>query len=128
MSMSAVITSGRAIAIAALACAGAAIAPMTAEAAAAAPASPAAYECTAGYVCFYQGSNGTGRRCQYSQNNPKANEICSWGLVNPKSISNRTTKKVTYYTEQDYDNKIGSTTAGNSGNLAGNYTVRSLKF
>ncbi|MDT8914670.1 peptidase inhibitor family I36 protein [Amycolatopsis sp. PS_44_ISF1] len=127
MVVSAIIKSGRATAVAALTCAGVAITPVMAHAAVA-PAAPAAYECTAGYVCFYQGSNGTGKRCQYSQNNPKANEICSWGLVNPKSISNRTTKKVTYYTEQNYNTKIGSTTAGNSGNLAGNYTVRSLKF
>ncbi|MBP2472446.1 hypothetical protein JOF53_001318 [Crossiella equi] len=104
---------------------------VAAPSAAAAPvntASIAAWECTPGYVCFYEGANGTGKRCQFSQNQTRANELCSWGLVNPKSISNRSTKKVTYYHEHNYGRRIGSTTAGNSGNLAGNYTVRSLHF
>lgn len=96
-------------------------------AASAAPV-PAPWDCSDHYICFYRDSDGRGERCQYSQSNARANEICSWGLVNPKSVRNRSNDRVHYYREHNYEGRIGSTVAGDQGNLAGDYTIRSLWF
>jgi hypothetical protein len=96
-------------------------------AASAAPTA-AAWDCSDNYICFYEGADGTGKKCQYSKSHRKANEICSWGLVKPHSVRNRSNDRVHYYAEHDFDKRIGSTVAGDQGNLAGTYTIRSIKF
>jgi hypothetical protein len=91
----------------------------------------AAYDCSAGYICFYTGRNGTGRRCMYSMSNPSPHDICSWSLNKPNSVRNRTKYRVHYYTRSASPcspGRIGSTLAGNRGNLAGDYNIRCLRF
>ncbi|MFD1147022.1 peptidase inhibitor family I36 protein [Saccharothrix hoggarensis] len=105
-------------------CAAATVAP----AATATASTGAAWDCTDNYICFFKGADGTGERCQYSKSHPRANEICSWGLVNAHSVRNRSNDRVHYYAEHNYRSRIGSTVAGDQGNLAGTYTIRSLKF
>lgn len=113
---------GRLAGVLAVAAVGSAV--VAAPVASAAPA----WECSANYICFYVGSDGTGKRCQYSQSNAQADEECSWGLVKPRSVRNRSDNRVHYYAQHDFEDRIGSTVAGDQGNLAGTYTIRSLKF
>ncbi|WP_158852792.1 peptidase inhibitor family I36 protein [Saccharothrix deserti] len=96
--------------------------------AASASATAAAWDCSDNFICFYQEADGKGKKCQYSKNHPRANEICSWGLVNAHSVRNLSNDRVHYCAEHNYKSRIGSTVAGDQGNLAGTYTIRSLKF
>ncbi|MGW4029300.1 peptidase inhibitor family I36 protein [Streptomyces sp. NPDC004838] len=97
--------------------------------AAAAGVSVAAYsDCRAGYICFWSERNGTGQRCQWSENAPNARPMCSWmnSGTNARSVYNRTGSRFHYYHRANYVDRIGSTVAGDSGNLAGTYTIGSL--
>lgn len=40
---------------------------------------------------------------------------------------NATGHRVQYYTQTNYNARVGSTPAGNGGNLQGNYQIRSFK-
>lgn len=89
-----------------------------------------AYSCSAGYFCIYNGWNGTGDRCQWSQ--PKVSNTandCSWirkgWLV--RSVYNRTNHRVQYYTQDNYNHRVGSTPAGGRGDLEGTYQIRSFQ-
>ncbi|WP_447008297.1 peptidase inhibitor family I36 protein [Saccharothrix isguenensis] len=93
-----------------------------------AASTPAAWSCSANYICFYTGSDGGGKRCQYSQSNAQADEICSWHLDKPRSVWNRSDSRVHYYAKHDFKDRIGSTAPGDRGNLAGTYNIRSIKF
>lgn len=85
-------------------------------------------DCASGYACFWTGSGGAGNRCAWSSNSSNAS-ACSWSsTTNVRSIYNRTSSAIIYYTGTNYTNRIGCTRPGVSGNLAGNYKVRSLQF
>ncbi|GGV36852.1 peptidase inhibitor family I36 protein [Streptomyces spectabilis] len=91
--------------------------------------SPAGYDnCPAGYICFYSEKDGNGQKCQWSASNTNTRPMCSWMRdgTNTRSVYNRTNSRFHYYHNANYVNRIGSTTAGNRGNLAGTYTIGSL--
>lgn len=90
----------------------------------------AAYDCSPEYFCIYDGWNGTGHRCQWSQSKVSntAND-CSWirsgALV--RSVYNRTDHRVQYYTHDNYNHRVGSTPSGGKGSLEGTYQIRSFQ-
>lgn len=89
-----------------------------------------AYSCSAGYFCIYNGWSGSGERCQWSQSSVSntAND-CSWiqrgWLV--RSVYNRTNHRVQYYTQDNYNHRVGSTPSGGRGSLEGTYQIRSFQ-
>ncbi|MYR30080.1 MULTISPECIES: peptidase inhibitor family I36 protein [unclassified Streptomyces] len=92
--------------------------------------SPAAYSCSPGYFCVYDGWNGTGTRCQWSQSKlANTADNCSFIQrgANVRSVFNRTGHRVQYYTQTNYKNRVGSTPKNGKGNLQGNYQIRSFK-
>ncbi|MEV0316958.1 peptidase inhibitor family I36 protein [Streptomyces sp. NPDC050658] len=99
-------------------------------AAPAAPPAPAAYNCSNGYFCIYSGWNGTGERCAWaSTQRPNTADSCGFiqrGL-NVLSVANSTSQRKQYYKGTNYHDRVGSTTAGDAGNLQGNYQIRSFK-
>ncbi|WP_221348101.1 peptidase inhibitor family I36 protein [Streptomyces beigongshangae] len=107
---------------------------LTGPAATAAPAASgnrAAYNnCPSGYFCIYSDWNGGGTRCQWSQAN-KANTADDCSFIqrgqNVRSVWNKTGHRVQYYTQTNYNSRVGSTPAGNGGNLQGNYQIRSFR-
>ncbi|MFD7336099.1 peptidase inhibitor family I36 protein [Streptomyces violascens] len=102
----------------------------TATAAPAAPARAAAYNCSPGYFCIYSDWNGSGTRCQWSQSS-LANTADNCSFIqrgqNVRSVWNKTGHRVQYYTQTNYHARVGSTQAGQGGNLQGNYQIRSFK-
>jgi hypothetical protein len=100
----------------------------TPSGAAAASVSRAYSDCANGFICFWSEKGGEGQKCQWSQNAPNARSMCSWmnAGTNARSVYNRTGSRFHYYHQANYVNRIGSTTAGNRGNLAGTYTIGSL--
>lgn len=95
-----------------------------------AEAAPAAYGCTAGYFCIFNGSNGTGDQCQWAeQDNPNTHSDCSWLQLGwlVRSVYNRHNYQVQYYLEPNYNSRVGSTVAGGKGNLTGTYQIDSFK-
>jgi Peptidase inhibitor family I36 len=112
---------------------GAVPAAAAAPAAAEAPAvisSRAAYNCTPGYFCIYSDWNGGGTRCQWSQPS-KANTADDCSFIqrgqNVRSVWNRTGHRVQYYTQTNYNARVGSTPADAGGNLQGSYQIRSFR-
>ncbi|MEU8963781.1 peptidase inhibitor family I36 protein [Streptomyces sp. NPDC048491] len=102
----------------------------TATAAPAAPARAAAYNCTSGYFCIYSGWNGSGTRCQWSQSKlANTADNCSFIQQGKKVLSvwNKTGHRVQYYTQTNYNARVGSTESGKGGNLQGSYQIRSFK-
>ncbi|MEU6443567.1 peptidase inhibitor family I36 protein [Streptomyces sp. NPDC047046] len=91
---------------------------------------PAAYSCNPGYFCVYDGWNGTGTRCQWSQSK-LANTADNCSFIqrgkNVRSVFNRTGHRVQYYTQTNYKHRVGSTPKNGKGNLQGNYQIRSFK-
>ncbi|SDS56360.1 Peptidase inhibitor family I36 [Streptomyces sp. TLI_053] len=85
--------------------------------------------CGSGWICFYSEQNGNGQKCQWSENAPNARPQCSWmaGGTKTRSVYNHTGDKYEYFHNANYSSRIGSTTAGNKGNLAGTYTIGSLR-
>jgi hypothetical protein len=95
------------------------------------PATASGYEdCKNGYFCMYSGWNGTGTRCQYSGNVNNTADLCSFirNGSNVLSVYNRNSRKATYYTQTNYQARVGSTNSGGRGSLQGNYQIRSIKF
>lgn len=84
--------------------------------------------CASGWICFYSERDGGGQKCQWSQSSTDTRSQCSWmrAGTNTRSVYNRTNSRFHYYHSVNYTNRIGSTTAGNRGNLAGTYTIGSL--
>ncbi|MFJ4329071.1 peptidase inhibitor family I36 protein [Streptomyces tricolor] len=98
----------------------------------AASASPTAWECSVGDVCFWSGYGGTGQRCAFDIKDPNwhvAPVVCSWaGSTTVKSIWNRNSSPVRYYVSTNYNGWIGCTLSGGRGDLTGTYTVSSHQF
>jgi len=90
----------------------------------------AAYNCTHGYFCIYSDWNGGGTRCQWSQSS-KANTADDCSFIqrgqNVRSVWNRTGHRVQYYTQTNYNSRVGSTPADAGGNLQGSYQIRSFR-
>ncbi|WP_330328567.1 peptidase inhibitor family I36 protein [Streptomyces sp. NBC_00536] len=101
-----------------------------AVAAPAAPPAPTAYNCSTGWFCIYSGWDGTGTRCQW-QSAQRANTADDCSFIrsgsNVKSVANSTGQRKQYYTGTNYNNRVGSTPSGGSGNLQGSYQIRSFK-
>lgn len=88
--------------------------------------------CRDGYFCIFSDWNGEGTRCQWEQSEVRDTvDLCSFIQQGQpvRSVYNRTDHRVQYYTENGYNSRsrIGSTLAGNKGNLAGSYQIRSFK-
>ncbi|WP_406494300.1 peptidase inhibitor family I36 protein [Streptomyces sp. NBC_00846] len=90
----------------------------------------ASYSCSPGYFCIYSDWNGGGTRCQWSDKQ-RANTADDCSFIqrgqNVRSVWNATGHRVQYYTKTNYNARVGSTHAGNGGNLQGNYQIRSFK-
>ncbi|MFD4760333.1 peptidase inhibitor family I36 protein [Streptomyces sp. NPDC058439] len=90
----------------------------------------ASYNCSPGYFCIYSDWNGGGTRCQWSDKQ-RANTADDCSFIqrgqNVRSVWNATGHRVQYYTKTNYNARVGSTPAGNGGNLQGNYQIRSFK-
>ncbi|MEV7677168.1 peptidase inhibitor family I36 protein [Streptomyces sp. NPDC088341] len=89
----------------------------------------AAYNCT-GRFCIYSGWNGSGRGCSWTADKiSNTADGCPFirDGQNVRSVWNGTGGKVTYYTQTNYNARVGSTPAGQGGNLQGNYQIRSFK-
>ncbi|MFJ5225009.1 peptidase inhibitor family I36 protein [Streptomyces sp. NPDC088400] len=90
----------------------------------------AAYSCSPGNFCIYSDWNGGGTRCQWSDSR-KANTADNCSFIqrgqNVRSVWNATGHRVQYYTQTNYHSRVGSTPAGQGGNLQGNYQIRSFK-
>jgi len=104
----------------------------SATAGATAPAAPAAAfaRCTHGYFCAFDGWNGEGTRCQWSAREMRNTaDNCSFirNGKNVLSVWNKTEHRVQYYTQTNFNSRVGSTLAGQGGNLQGNYQIRSFK-
>ncbi|MFJ8045844.1 peptidase inhibitor family I36 protein [Kitasatospora sp. NPDC096147] len=96
---------------------------------AAAEATPRSWSsCPDGWICFFSERDGGGQLCKWSQNSTDTRSQCSWmrAGTNTRSVWNRTSKRYHYYHRTSYVDRIGSTTAGDRGNLAGTYTIGSL--
>lgn len=93
-------------------------------------AAPAAYSCNPGSFCMYSGWNGTGTKCQWP-NDRQANTADNCSFIqrgeNVRSVWNADGHRVQYYTGTNYNQRVGSTPAGQGGNLQGNYQIRSFK-
>jgi hypothetical protein len=79
---------------------------------------------------MYSDWNGGGTRCQWP-NERKANTADNCSFIqnghNVRSVWNATGHRVQYYTGTNYNSRVGSTHAGQGGNLQGNYQIRSFK-
>ncbi|MFJ1716939.1 MULTISPECIES: peptidase inhibitor family I36 protein [unclassified Streptomyces] len=97
---------------------------------AAAGSARASYSCSPGYFCIYSDWNGGGTRCQWSDKQ-RANTADDCSFIqrgqNVRSVWNATGHRVQYYTKTNYNSRVGSTAAGNGGNLQGDYQIRSFK-
>ncbi|GHA94221.1 peptidase inhibitor family I36 protein [Streptomyces clavifer] len=101
----------------------------TVTAAATAP-SAAFTRCTHGYFCAFDGWNGEGTRCQWTAAEMRNTaDNCSFIREgrNVLSVWNKTEHRVQYYTQTNFNSRVGSTRAGQGGNLQGNYQIRSFK-
>ncbi|WP_371098173.1 peptidase inhibitor family I36 protein [Streptomyces sp. NBC_01005] len=108
----------------------AATAATTATGNAAPESARASFSCSPGYFCIYSDWNGGGTRCQWSDKQ-RANTADDCSFIqrgqNVRSVWNATGHRVQYYTQTNYNARVGSTPAGNGGNLQGNYQIRSFK-
>ncbi|MFE4794435.1 peptidase inhibitor family I36 protein [Streptomyces sp. NPDC057908] len=90
----------------------------------------ASYSCSPGYFCIYSDWNGGGTRCQWSDKK-RANTADDCSFIqrgqNVRSVWNATGHRVQYYTQTNYNARVGSTPAGSGGNLQGSYQIRSFK-
>jgi hypothetical protein len=101
----------------------------TARAAAGTPTAAFA-RCSHGYFCAFDGWNGQGTRCQWSAAKMRNTaDNCSFIRKgrNVLSVWNKTEHRVQYYTQTNFNSRVGSTRPGQGGNLQGNYQIRSFK-
>ncbi len=131
------LTSGRAVRLMAAAAAATALVSFGTTTASAAPREAAAYgNCPVGSFCLYNLGEGGGDMCSWTESDANTHEDnCFLANKNSngtywlvRSVYNNTGVTVEYYTATEFNSRVGSTTAHNSGNLAGTYTVGSLKF
>ena len=90
----------------------------------------AVFHCDPGKFCIYSGWDGGGTRCQWSSEKvANTADLCSFIRNGKKVLSvwNGTGHRVQYYTQTNYNARVGSTTAGHGGNLQGSYQIRSFK-
>ncbi|MFH8803898.1 peptidase inhibitor family I36 protein [Streptomyces sp. NPDC017936] len=109
----------------------------TATPATSAPAAPAtggaaaaAFRCDPGHFCIYSDWDGGGTRCQWtSEKVANTADLCSFirNGKNVRSVWNGTGHRVQYYTQTNFNARVGSTAAGHGGNLQGTYQIRSFK-
>ncbi|MDN3262028.1 peptidase inhibitor family I36 protein [Streptomyces sp. CSDS2] len=94
------------------------------------PSSAAAFRCDPGRFCIYSGWDGGGTRCQWaSERVANTADLCSFirNGRNVLSVWNGTGHRVQYYTQTNFNNRVGSTAAGHGGNLMGTYQIRSFQ-
>ncbi|MEV4342126.1 peptidase inhibitor family I36 protein [Streptomyces sp. NPDC049590] len=90
----------------------------------------AAFHCDPGHFCIYSGWDGGGTRCQWTAEKvANTADLCSFirNGKNVLSLWNGTGHRVQYYTQTNYNARVGSTAAGHGGNLQGSYQIRSFK-
>ncbi|MEU9099977.1 peptidase inhibitor family I36 protein [Streptomyces sp. NPDC048361] len=113
------------------------LAVFTAPAAHAASPTASGYSrCAGGEVCFFSGDDGSGSMCSWSGDDADWRNgavRCSWSADKTvHSIYNHGTPQtydtVVYYKGANYSDRVGCTTVGKEGNLAGTYHVRSHKW
>ncbi|MFF7093038.1 peptidase inhibitor family I36 protein [Streptomyces rubradiris] len=94
------------------------------------PSSAAAFRCDPGRFCIYSGWDGGGTRCQWTQARvANTADLCSFirNGRNVLSVWNGTGHRVQYYTQTNFNSRVGSTAAGHGGNLMGTYQIRSFQ-
>lgn len=90
--------------------------------------------CPAGDVCFFSENDGGGNMCAWdgSDRNWGSGLVVCGGVATPRSIFNNGTTgnpdDVAYYRAVNYGNRVGCTSVGHRGNLAGNYQVKSHQW
>ncbi|GAA2229647.1 peptidase inhibitor family I36 protein [Streptomyces nogalater] len=90
----------------------------------------AAFRCDPGRFCIYSGWDGGGTRCQWaSERVANTADLCSFirNGRNVLSVWNGTGHRVQYYTQTNFNARVGSTAAGHGGNLMGTYQIRSFQ-
>jgi hypothetical protein len=95
-----------------------------------------AWECSSGFVCFFSGSGGTGKRCAWSgaDDNWLAGTVtCSWSEADSvESVRNNGTSTafngVRYYTRINYVTSVGCIPRGAKGTLNTSRLLRSHKW
>jgi len=88
-------------------------------------------DCDAGLICFWDGKDGTGHRCEWSGNDSdwwNGAIVCSWADEKPPlSVYNHGQSEsftgVVYFKPDG--SRAGCTRRGQHGNLSGDYKVRS---
>ncbi|MGW4380402.1 peptidase inhibitor family I36 protein [Kitasatospora sp. NPDC004531] len=86
--------------------------------------------CPSGYFCIYSDWDGGGTQCAWSSSRvANTADMCSFirNGYNVRSVANKTNHRVQYYTGTNYNNRVGSTGSGGSGNLMGSYQIRSFR-
>ncbi|MCX4550108.1 MULTISPECIES: peptidase inhibitor family I36 protein [unclassified Streptomyces] len=90
----------------------------------------ASYNCRPGNFCIYSGWNGSGHYCHWTTRQ-KANTADDCPFIQKgekvRSLWNGTGHRIQYYTNTNYNHRVGSTPAGHGGNLQGSYQIRSFK-
>lgn len=86
-------------------------------------------DCPASNICFYNGRDGTGQRCswtEFDEDWSSGSAVCSWAdRTNVQSVINKTPWRIEYFKQAHYVDRVGSTMPGVSGNLAGTYKLHS---
>lgn len=90
------------------------------------------FGCDEGEVCFYTGSDGTGKKCSFGYADQYWAD-CSWRDTDTvKSVWNRGSAPsytgVVYFKKTEYRDRAGCTKQGKRGNLAGGYQVHSHRW
>ena len=98
---------------------------------ASAPSAPSALyaHCPVGEFCLFNGKDGTTSYCTWLGSDPTADRNCDWLRHGWKvrSVYNRMSVPVEYCAQEQYKACVGSTPPGAYSNLAGTYTVRSVR-
>jgi hypothetical protein len=86
-------------------------------------------DCPGGNICFYNGRDGTGGRCTWSEFDDdwsSGSAKCSWAdSANVQSVINNTRWRMEDFKQAQYVDRVGSTQPHTSGNLAGTYKLHS---
>jgi hypothetical protein len=86
-------------------------------------------DCPPGNICFFTGRGGSGSMCRWTEHDTDWNSggtVCSWARTNNVcSVSNRTIWRMEYFKGAQYQDRVGSTLSGVSGDLACSYKLAS---
>ncbi len=94
-----------------------------------------AWECPSGWACFWDGSDGTGNRCKWNDDDPDwsfGNVRCSWSKnAEVRSVfdnSRHASPTLSYFADANFRDHVGCTEPGQKANLPTPATVHSHKW